>query len=177
MLDNERRDRYFEILELPTDSTWPQIRKAYCTLKELYSTSSMITLPVEDELSEDRKEEILNEIEEAYQELEVYFKNRKHHFEKNIQALVSEVNFFNGQTLKQLRKALKIDLLDIALATSIQVNHLKNLEADLYGALPRDVYTRGYVTNYAKYLALDPKKVVADYMQGYQAWYKKKHEL
>lgn len=177
MLDNQTRDRYFEILELPADSTWPQIRKAYCSLKELYSTSSMITLPVEDELSSERKQEILNEIEEAYLELEVYFKNRKHHFEKNIQAMVSDIAFFDGKALKHLRKALKIDLLDIALATSIQVNHLKNLEANLYGALPRDVYTRGYVTNYAKYLSLDPQKVVADYMQGYDAWHKKKHGL
>ncbi len=176
-MDNETRNRYFEILELPTDSTWPQIRKSYCNLKELHSTSSIITLPVEDELSPGKKKELLNEIEEAYQELEVYFKNRKHHFEKNIQAIVSEVKFFNGQALKQLRETLKIDLLDIALATSIQISHLKNLEADVYGALPRDVYTRGYVTNYAKYLALDPKKVVDDYMQGYNAWYEKKQEL
>jgi len=176
-MDKETLERYFEILELPNDSTWPQIRKAYCSLQELYSSPSIVLLPVEDELSSTRKEEILNEIEEAYQELEIYFKNRKHHFEKNIQAIVSEIDFFNGPALKQMREALKIDLLDIALATSIQVNHLKNLEKDQYGALPRDVYTRGYVTNYAKYLSLDPKKVVDDYMQGYEAWYKKKHEL
>ena len=74
--------------------------------------------------------------------------------------------------MKKIRDTLNIDLVDIAISSNIQINHLKNIENELYGALPNDVYLRGYLVNYAEFLSLDSKRVVDDYMQGFHQWLK-----
>ena len=169
-MDLNVKIRCFDMLELPQDSSWPEIRTSYINLKKLYSSSSIATMPVEEDLTDDRKEVILHDLEEAYQELETLYKSKKKNNEECLKSLLSKIDFFNGSSLKNIREKLDIDLLDISLATNIQLNHLKNIEKEDYKALPREVYTRGHVMNYAKYIGIDPSKVADNYMQGYHKW-------
>lgn len=176
--------KYFEILELSTDASISEIRKSYLHLKDLYSTESIASLPLEDEIPDGRKNEILREIEEAFHNLLVLYdnegifeKNRRKSpiLDKELKKAISDISFFNGQALRQIRERLNINLHDISLATKIQINNIKNLEAEKFDALPPDIYTRGFVVSYAKRLSLDPNKVADDYMSIYKAW-KKEHK-
>lgn len=171
-MDESKKTHCLKILELPSGASWTDIGKSYSSLKQLYSGSSIATLPVEDELSEDRRHEILEEIEWAYKELENIYTSSKKNLEKNIKALTDAVDSFNGPNLKMIRERLKIELCDIAMETKIQLSHLKGIEGEKYGTLPREIYLIGYLKNYARYLALDPKRVVTDYMKGYKQWQK-----
>jgi len=172
-------NKYFEILELSPDATLPEIRKAYLFLKDLYSKESIATIPVDDDIPEGRKEEILIQIEDAYHRLLKFFKEEAEKSRQIKKPLLPaegsekelpEIANFSGQTLKQIRKNLNIDLLEIALTTKIQVEHLENLENENYVDLPPEVYIRGFILSYAKALSLDSKKVADDYMYRYTVW-------
>ena len=165
-----KQNSCLEILELPPGSSWTEITKSYNNLKQLYSQPSLALTPVEEELSDSRRAEILQEIEYAYAELEKLSSNSKKNLEKNIKSIVSEIDFFSGRALKIIRERLNIELCDIAMETKIQHSHLKKIENEEYEALPREIYVIGYLKNYARYLSLDPNQVVADYMQGYFQW-------
>lgn len=62
-------DKYYEILELDSDASEEDITRAYQYLKNLYSKTSMATAPVDDEWNESDKQEILEQVEEAYVKL------------------------------------------------------------------------------------------------------------
>ena len=63
---------YYEALELEENATLADINRAYKKLKELYSTESIVTDPILDEFGEDQREEIVDQIEEAYKALVLY---------------------------------------------------------------------------------------------------------
>lgn len=54
--------------------------------------------------------------------------------------------------------------------TKIRKEILKNIELEKFEDLPQEIYLRGHVRSYAKYLSLNPKKVVDDYLRNYKAW-------
>jgi cytoskeletal protein RodZ len=66
-----------------------------------------------------------------------------------------------GERLKMSRLDRRISLNEASKATKIQSRYLENLENGEYSKLPADVYTRGFLRNYASYLGLSPNKVVA----------------
>jgi hypothetical protein len=169
-MNREDYNKYFEILELSPDSSLKEVRKAYLHLKDLYSKASIVTLPVENEISEDLNEHILQQIEDAYTNLLSLYKEEGRTPERDIKTILSDATIFNGPALREIRERLSIDLRDVALVTKIQIQHLENIELEKYEALPVEVYVRGYVASYAKYLSLDPKKVADDYMNEYYVW-------
>ena len=169
-MDTNKQNSCLEILELPPGSSWAEITKSYNNLKQLYSQPSLALSPVEEELSDSRRAEILREIEYAYAELEKLSSDSKKNLEKNIKSIVREIDLFSGRALKTIRERLNIKLCDIAMETKIQHSHLKRIEDEEYEALPREIYVIGYLKSYARYLSLDPNKVVADYMEGYFQW-------
>lgn len=162
----------YKILELPEDASWAEIKKSYCNLRELYSVPSLATLSINEDLLGEHGAEILEQIDNAYRVLRKHFEEIWLKNEKKIERIISKVGLFDGHTLKQVRETLNIDLLDIAMATNIQINHLKNIENEHYQALPNDVYLRGYLVSYAEFVSLDPKRVVDEYMAGYKKWRK-----
>ena len=74
---------------------------------------------------------------------------------------------FTGELLRRIRESRRIELADISLKTKIGVPHLRNLEEERFRALPALVYVRGFLAEYARYLKLDPRPVVASYLQRY----------
>ena len=163
-------ERYFDVLEISHDASLQDIRKAYRHLIDLYSIESIARLPVDEEISEERREEILEEIEEAYQALLVMFKQESIPHKKDISEVISDIDVFGGSALKKVRERMKIELHDIALDTKIPIRYLEDLENENFEGLPPAVYTRGFVVNYARHLKLDQQKVVDDYMERYHQW-------
>ena len=129
-MNQEKYNKYFEILELSPDSSSEEVRKAYLHLKDLYSKASIVTMPVENEISEDLNEHILQQIEDAYTNLLPLFKEEGRTPERDIKNIISDVTIFNGPTLREIREKLSIDLRDVALVTKIQIQHLENIELE-----------------------------------------------
>jgi hypothetical protein len=67
--DKEKYQEYFEILELEANASLADINRSYKKLKELYSSESMATDPIEDEFPQEERQEIVNQLEEAYKAL------------------------------------------------------------------------------------------------------------
>ncbi|OGI21944.1 MAG: hypothetical protein A2808_02240 [Candidatus Moranbacteria bacterium RIFCSPHIGHO2_01_FULL_55_24] len=60
-----------------------------------------------------------------------------------------------GEKLSKLRSDFRISLSEISKATKIQVRYLEHLEKGEYDKLPADVYVRGFLRSYARYLNVD----------------------
>lgn len=68
-----------------------------------------------------------------------------------------------GSFLKKHRQSQGKSLEEIAEKTRIHASTLRALEEDNPKALPAEVFTRGFVKNYAQYLGLDPNEAVRRY--------------
>ncbi len=74
--DKEKYKEYFEILELEESASLADINQSFKKLKELYSSESMVTDPIEEEFSQEERQEIVNQLEEAYKALLSYIVKR-----------------------------------------------------------------------------------------------------
>ncbi|MGD2088462.1 MAG: helix-turn-helix transcriptional regulator [Candidatus Aminicenantes bacterium] len=72
----EKYKEYFEILELEESASLADINQAFKKLKELYSSESMVTDPIEEEFTQEERQEIVNQLEEAYKGLLSYIVER-----------------------------------------------------------------------------------------------------
>lgn len=70
-----------------------------------------------------------------------------------------------GSFLKRHRQSQGKDLSEIAEKTRIHASTLRAIEEDNHKALPAEVFTRGFVRNYARYLGLDPNEALAWYIR------------
>ena len=68
-MSEENHKQYYDVLELSPGASIIEIIKAYKSLKELYSVDSIVTAPISDEFLDDKRMDILNQIEEAYVKL------------------------------------------------------------------------------------------------------------
>jgi flagellar biosynthesis protein FlhG len=183
-MSSEDYSKHLETLELEPGASLSEVRKAYQHLKALYSRESIVTVPIEDEISPEAKKQILRQIEEAYKALLISFEEEEYKGKNEMSSQPAmkiyeqtsvEHTTFTGQALRKIREGLNIDLQDIALSTRVQTQYLKDIELENFETLPPETYTRGFVISYAEYLSLDSKKVADDYMSRYAAW-KDEHE-
>ncbi|MDD3607805.1 MAG: DUF4115 domain-containing protein [Candidatus Moranbacteria bacterium] len=68
-----------------------------------------------------------------------------------------------GEKLRQSREKAGIDLAEIAKNTRIKLDYLEKIERDNFDELPPDVYVKGFLKSYAKYLGLNEQEVVNQY--------------
>jgi flagellar biosynthesis protein FlhG len=176
--------KYFEVLELSPAAQLSEVRNSYLHLKSLYSDDSIVTSAIAYELSEEERHGILEQVEEAYVKLIGFFENKgsdpkdkeKPSFVLNeeLKQYLSGITSFRGELLKEIREKLGIDLKDIAVFTKIRKQYFEDIEREKFPSLPSEVYLRGYVIGYAKYLSLDPVKVADDYIERYRTAMKAK---
>ena len=171
--------RYFDILELKSNASLSEIKYAYIRLKKLYSTDSILITPIADEFSKKRRLEILQQIEEAYTKLDEILKDehgKSTYLEKSaasdnaLEAKEAGSRLFSGNVLRQIREEKGIHLYEVSLDTKIRTEILENIELEKFDALPPEIYLKGHVSNYARYLLLEPKKVADDYIKRYKSW-------
>ncbi len=60
-----------------------------------------------------------------------------------------------GEKIKKLRSNKRISLNEVFRSTGIQIKYLEYLENGDYDKLPADVYTKGFLRNYADFLGVD----------------------
>jgi flagellar biosynthesis protein FlhG len=71
---------------------------------------------------------------------------------------------FTGALLRQLREARGIDLHAISQRTKITVGHLRAIEDESLKSMPAQVYVRGFLVEYARFLRLDVARVLETYL-------------
>jgi flagellar biosynthesis protein FlhG len=176
--------KYFEALELSPDAQLSEIRNSYLHLKSLYSNDSIVTSAIAYELSEEKRHDIVEQVEEAYTKLIDFFENKgsdpagseKPSFVvgEELKQYMSGMKSFSGELLKELREKLGINLKDMAVFTKIRKQYFEDIEREKFSSLPAEVYLRGYIMEYARYLSLDPEKVANDYIERYRSAMKAK---
>jgi cytoskeletal protein RodZ len=67
------------------------------------------------------------------------------------------------EQLRSAREAKGVDLYRVERDTKIRSKYLAALENGDYGDLPGEVYTRGFIRNYASYLGIDPDEAVDEW--------------
>jgi len=70
-----------------------------------------------------------------------------------------------GAYLKSAREARGVDLHDAAQQTRININYLKAMEGEDFSKLPGEVFVRGFLKSYAKFLRLEEEEVVKRYQE------------
>ncbi len=68
-----------------------------------------------------------------------------------------------GDRLRDAREVQGLDLYRVERDTKIRHKFLEALEGGEYADLPGDVYTRGFLRNYATYLGLDPDEIIDEW--------------
>ena len=174
MKDRAPYKAHFEMLEVSLDANFDEVHKAWLVMKEIYSTDSLATMSIGDEISEVDRRQVLLRIEDAYQALGEFFRDHQQLTENSAHQLAEGITDYDGNALRTIRHLLHVPLDDVAMSTRVPRKHLENIEADNYEALPVAVYTRGFVINYAKHLALDAELVAKSYMEKYRKWQEEK---
>ncbi len=68
-----------------------------------------------------------------------------------------------GEQLRGAREVKGVDLHRVERDTKIRIKYLEALESGDFGDLPGEVYTRGFLRNYATYLGLDADDIVDEW--------------
>lgn len=68
-----------------------------------------------------------------------------------------------GEVLKREREKQNLSIDDVEKGTSIRATYIDYIEKGIYDELPGEVYTKGFIRNYAKFLKLDPAQLIAQY--------------
>ena len=68
-----------------------------------------------------------------------------------------------GYTLRQERERQNLSVNDIEEGTSIRALYIEAIEAGEYDKLPGTIYTKGFIKNYAKFLAMDPDAAAKEF--------------
>jgi len=68
-----------------------------------------------------------------------------------------------GRYLQKQREEKNIPLESVARITRITLVNLQALEREEFHRLPAEIFCRGYLRSYAKFLKLNPEEVVAAY--------------
>ncbi len=172
MSELELRSHY-QCLDLEEGDSLARVKAQYLHLKNLYSSDSPLFHCLGFPVSENRKRELLSRIHRAYFTLrENHARRRQERRESTLDSVqeqrIPEFAHYRGEALRLTREVLGINLEEVAFACGIPIAHLRNIEADEYDQLPPQGYIRLYLRKYAEFLCLDPARVVADYLAGYQ---------
>lgn len=71
-----------------------------------------------------------------------------------------------GENLRRERELRGITLLELANATKISLRHLEALEAERFDLLPGGVFNRGFVRGVARYMKLDERHWVGEFVRA-----------
>jgi len=84
---------------------------------------------------------------------------------RELLATAEERGEWSGALLRQVREIRGISLDEIAQHTKISRGHLRNIEEGCFEYLPPDVYVKGFISQVAKLLGLDPERVTPRLME------------
>lgn len=185
----EGQPTLYSALGVTRSSNDEEVRRAYKRVKEMYTPGSLATssLRSEAELATDRRR-----LDEAYDTLLDPLRRRAYDLSTFSEAeaaatpeispkpamlaeqamlqheLATEIGpdtEFTGALLRKVREAQGVLVQEISERTKIGKAHLVAIEEEEFTALPAAVYVRGFITELAKFLRLDPPQVQRTYLR------------
>jgi len=180
---------FYEILEVSPTATSKEIQRAYEHAKETFHADSLAVYSL---FSEEEVKEIQKTIEEAYRVLmdemlrssydQSHLKTvggqppERPYEAQGVSKEKKSLSFtglsfdaeggrYRGETMKQIRERMGVELQTISKETKINMRILEWIEEEAFEKLPALVYLKGFLKSYAQSLGLDPQKVIEDYLQ------------
>jgi flagellar biosynthesis protein FlhG len=166
-----------------------EIRRAYKRQREIYATGGLATVSL---LDGEQLAAAQRKLDEAYDTLLDPVRRRAYDLstfsepapevlaarttrpalaaeqlmlQEELQREIGPDTEFSGALLRKVRESLGIELAEISGRTKIARAHLVAIEDERYDDLPALVYTRGFLSELAKQLRLDPMQVQKTYLR------------
>jgi flagellar biosynthesis protein FlhG len=179
----------YAVLSVGRSSNDEEVRRAYKRQKEVYATSGLATTSLLDETAlaaaqsriDEAHDTLLDPVRRRAYDLSTFPEPaspaQSAHIARPALAaeqllLQSELareigpdTEFTGSLLRKVRESQGVELAEISSRTKISKTHLAALEEESYVDLPAMVYVRGFVSELAKYLRLDPAQVQRTYLR------------
>ena len=70
-----------------------------------------------------------------------------------------------GEKIEEARKRKGISIREASEATKIRSDFLSNIEKNIYEYDLPEIYKKGFIKNYARYLKLDPDQILSQYQE------------
>jgi curved DNA-binding protein CbpA len=179
-----REQNFYELLEVAPDASYEQLARAYATVKRTFSNNALGTHSLFDA---GERSELLKRLDQAWATLSnpeqrarydrdvlglapafLTFGDERHGSTGAAQPLPAPplaITEVTGAVLRARRESIGMPLQEIARNTRISIAYLQFIEEDHVKGLPHDSYLRGYLTQYAKALGLDPQVVAEGYLR------------
>lgn len=148
-----------DLIGIPNTSSAQETRRAWRHLWDGLRQSSNFT---EHVLSSDVREQVLQQLEEANQELQhaLSAQDTTRRNRGEAQKIESTI----ARQLQQARIEKGITIQSLSRRSHIGLRYLEAIEAFEIDALPREVYLRGYLREIARALGLDPDDLTLKYL-------------
>ncbi|MBI4208429.1 MAG: helix-turn-helix domain-containing protein [Deltaproteobacteria bacterium] len=190
----ELPEDYYSLLRIPHNATDDEIRQAYEEAMEMYEEDGVATYGL---LTSEERAELLKHVREAYRVLSDVLHRRRYNAslpKKAAEAKISPQPVpsaesakvpstvephkvpdeilqkggpFDGPTLRSIREQMAVSLEEISEYTKISIGTLRFVEEERFQVLPPLIYLKAFISQYARYLGLDPHRVVEDYLTRY----------
>jgi flagellar biosynthesis protein FlhG len=178
---------HHDVLEVERGGTDEEIRRAYKRMCAVFDPENLVTFGLFDE---EGLEVARARIDEAYDVLLDPARRRPYEIsvfpeapETKAKTQEEEVptgelppapsitpdTEFGGALLRAVRESQGTSLDQISERTKVGTNYLRCIEEEEFEKLPASVYVRGFVTEFAKCLRLDPEQVSQSYLRRYRA--------
>lgn len=180
---------HYTVLGIGRSSSDEEIRRAFKRQREIYGTGGLATssLLVGDELTaaqsriEEAHDTLLDPVRRRAYDLSMFpepdapaeakavarpaLAAEQLMLQSELAREIGPDTEFTGALLRKVRESQGIELSEISSRTKISKAHLSAIEEEGYDKLPATVYVRGFVTELAKYLRLDPTQVQRTYLR------------
>ncbi|MDH3486394.1 MAG: helix-turn-helix domain-containing protein, partial [Myxococcales bacterium] len=177
---------HYDVLEVERGATDEEIRRAHKRMCAVFDSDNIVTFGLFDQ---EGLEAARARIDEAYDVLLDPARRRPYEISVFPDAPEAETRVkdktippgelppaptitpdteFSGALLRAVRESQGTGLEQISEHTKVGTNYLRCIEDDEFDELPAAVYVRGFVTEFAKCLKLDPEQVSQSYLRRYR---------
>lgn len=170
-MDNPTLEWCYQTLEINGDASIHEVERSYRLLRRIYREPTTVgTMPGLQEFSEEKRKEILQELDLAYETLKSHLTVHRAAPRKEKVERVAEEEV-TGEWLTGVREDIGYSLDDAAEKTNIRKTYLVALESENFAQLPdAAVYVRGFVRAYLQFLDVKEEPALDSYMNRYRMW-------
>lgn len=155
--------RSYEALELPYGAGLRDVSLAYERLRGLYGSEAMALWAASDDLTPERRAQILKELDDARSALVELHGNKP--MDAAPANSTTEVDY-SGAGLRARRIALGLSAKEMEVRIKVRALYVERIEEGRLAELPPEVFVRGYLKLMARALGLDEALTLKGYYKS-----------